>query len=186
MEREPAAVPGRATIRTIMGTMALATAVVVVDALTKRQVTATLGPAEDRHSWWVFGEHVGLEYVRNSGAAFGLLRGNAELLGAASLAIAVGFAGLILWELGPGKWTTLAGGLVAGGAIGNLIERIANGYVTDFFAVGPWPRFNVADIAITVGVSIFIFALVTRRDTASTANAHTPVEGGSAHRDRST
>jgi signal peptidase II len=57
----------------------------------------------------------------------------------------------------------LAAGLVAGGAIGNLIDRIRAGQVTDYIEVGSWPPFNVADVAITVGVVVFAWALLRER-----------------------
>ena len=50
-------------------------------------------------------------------------------------------------------------GFVAGGAIGNLIDRVRLGYVTDFVAIGPWPKFNIADSAITVGVLILVWSV---------------------------
>ena len=53
----------------------------------------------------------------------------------------------------------LALGLVLGGTVGNLIDRLCFGYVTDFIDVGIWPAFNVADSAITVGVLIFVYSL---------------------------
>jgi signal peptidase II len=174
--------------RTVLGMAALAAVVVVIDLLAKRAATAALGPDADRHSWWLIGDDVGLEYVRNSGAAFGLLPGNAELLGAISILIALGFAALILLELGTGVWSMLAGGLVAGGAIGNLIERVMDGFVTDYVAIGPWPRFNVADSAITVGMAVFILALVFQRnEEPGSENYQTPdlTQGGDARRDRS-
>jgi lipoprotein signal peptidase len=52
-------------------------------------------------------------------------------------------------------------GLLLGGAFGNLIDRIRLGYVVDFVAVGVWPKFNVADSAITVGVALLALQLMT-------------------------
>jgi signal peptidase II len=51
----------------------------------------------------------------------------------------------------PSWWHTAATGAIAGGAIGNLLDRVRLGYVVDFIAIGPWPNFNVADSAITMG-----------------------------------
>ncbi len=72
----------------------------------------------------------------------------------------------------PGMW--LACGLVAGGALGNLADRIVAGEVTDYIAVGSWPPFNVADIAITCGVALL--ALIYIRDAES--DSESEAEGG--------
>ena len=58
----------------------------------------------------------------------------------------------------PGK---LAIGLVLGGIVGNLIDRLSQGCVTDFIDVGAWPVFNIADSAIVVGVIILAYTLLT-------------------------
>lgn len=154
----------------------LATVVVVVDLIVGRVVTAALGPDAERHAWWLIGDDVGLEYVRNTGAAFGIFEGNPELLAALSILISFGFVWLILGEMTNALWATLAAGLLLGGAAGNLIGRIVDGFVTDYLAVGPWPRFNVADSAITVGVAIFLIALVFDDGPDATNRSGRPVE----------
>jgi signal peptidase II len=141
-----------------MGLVAIV--VVLLDLIIKNIATAALGPDAERHAWWLFGDVIGFEYVQNTGAAFGMLRGNASLLAALSLVAAVGLVWLIVQELGPGIRAALSGGLLIGGWFGNLVERIGDGYVTDFVAIGPWPRFNVADSAITIAIVIFASALV--------------------------
>ena len=54
----------------------------------------------------------------------------------------------------------LAVGLILGGIVGNLIDRLSQGYVTDFIGVGIWPAFNIADSAIVVGVIILAYSLL--------------------------
>ena len=99
-----------------------------------------------------------LTYVRNPGAAFGLLPYQTELLiGSSVLTIAV----LTLLALRiSGASTQIAFGLVIGGAIGNLVDRIFSGYVTDFLDIDFWPVFNIADAAIAVGSAIIIWKLL--------------------------
>jgi signal peptidase II len=63
----------------------------------------------------------------------------------------------------------VAAGLLAGGALGNLIDRLAAGEVTDYIAVGSWPPFNVADIAITCGVALLALIYVREAETESKA-----------------
>jgi len=98
--------------------------------------------------------------VNNTGAAFGLFQDSSFFL------IIVDFIGIILvllyvflvprrFPFLDTKLGRLALGLVLGGTIGNLVDRLRFGYVTDFISVGVWPAFNVADSAITVGVVLF-------------------------------
>lgn len=147
--------------RTSLGAAGVVAAMVIVaDLATKWSVTRWLGASAGGREWWIVDGHLGLEYGRNSGAAFGLFAGNAELLAAASILVAVGCCWLILQEVDGLAAKALGAGLLLGGAIGNLVERVRQAYVTDFIAVGPWPRFNIADSAITVAALIFIFAVV--------------------------
>ena len=159
-------------------TIGIAAIVVTLDQLAKMAVVAALGPGRERHDVDVVGSLLRFEYVENRGAAFGVLRGQSALL----LVFALGvLAGLVLFyrrlmTASPG--VALGVGLVAGGAVGNLIDRARSGYVVDFVAVGPWPRFNVADSAITIGV-VVLAAVVIRDDgrtraTRATAGALPP------------
>ncbi len=103
-----------------------------------------------------------LTYVKNSGGAFGILGGQIAVLLAGS-AVAIVF---VLWVLLAGLPTllTVVGcGLVLGGAAGNLLDRIAEGWVTDFldlqfWPLQRWPVFNVADVAIVLGVVALLLA----------------------------
>ena len=93
----------------------------------------------------------------NRGAAFGLFSGLVPILTVASIAILMG---LLLHYLRAGTAPALANvaiGAIAGGALGNLVDRVRLGHVVDFVSVGPWPNFNVADSAITIGVLILIW-----------------------------
>ena len=62
------------------------------------------------------------------------------------------------------KFLSVAFGLIIGGAIGNLLDRIADGYVTDYFAVGRFPIFNVADSCITIGAVLVILLSLRKKD----------------------
>jgi signal peptidase II len=128
--------------------------VVVLDQLTKLIIDTTIGPDASRDSYWFLGDWLGFEYVRNDGVAFGLQFGNNVLtIGAAVTAFVL--IGAMFWRLASGTVLAAVGlGLMFGGAIGNIVDRIRLGSVVDFVAVGPWPRFNIADSAITVGVLI--------------------------------
>ena len=106
-----------------------------------------------------------LTYLTNTGAAFGILAGQPAVwrqmffVGVSVVAlVAIGFLYRRLRE--DSVWYEISLGLVAGGALGNLIDRLRLGSVVDFLDVyidvHHWPAFNVADSAITVGVTIFM------------------------------
>ena len=102
-----------------------------------------------------------LTRVMNSGIAFGLFSGGDDALVIAFTAVSLGL--IVGWfafdTTRPGLW--LGVGLLAGGALGNLADRVRDGAVTDFFDPPLWPAFNFADVAITVGV--FVIALTALR-----------------------
>ena len=108
-----------------------------------------------------------LTRVHNTGVAFGMAQGNNLLTGFLALVILI-FAGWMArewdWRV---RWVQVVAGLVAGGAVGNLIDRVRLGYVLDFldfhYGAWSWPAFNVADAAISVGVGCLLLGCVTGR-----------------------
>ncbi|MBI4340500.1 MAG: signal peptidase II [Chloroflexi bacterium] len=95
-----------------------------------------------------------LTHTFNTGSAFGLFPNQTFLLMLASI---VGIGILLLYfrsQAIPPFWLRTSLGLQLGGAAGNLVDRITLGRVTDFFDVGPWPVFNLADSSILVGIGI--------------------------------
>lgn len=98
---------------------------------------------------------VSLTYSTNTGGAFGLMRGSGQIVFLAALTIVVLVLAWAFWSRGrEGALSFLGLGLMVGGAIGNLIDRLFRGRVLDFIDLGWWPVFNVADIAIVGGVII--------------------------------
>ena len=106
-----------------------------------------------------------ITHIHNTGAAFGLFQDQSfplTIVGAVGVVLILFYA-LFLYQQSPfsdniaGK---LALGLILGGTIGNLTDRLRFGYVTDFIDVGFWPAFNIADSAITVGAIIFAYSLL--------------------------
>ena len=129
---------------------ALCGLVVIADQAAKALVENHLVPGEQVD---VLGP-VGLTLSHNRGVAFGLASGSdAPLIVFAVAALA--FVGVLLARNPdrPGMW--IAVGLVAGGALGNLADRLRTGEVTDYVEIGSWPPFNLADVAITAGVVLF-------------------------------
>jgi signal peptidase II len=130
---------------------ALGAAVLAADQIAKAVV-------EDRI---VLGEEIDflgplkLTLSHNHGVAFGLAGGGGVLLVAVTL-VALGVVAFVFSRDPARKGMWVATGLIAGGAIGNLIDRVRLGAVTDFIDLPSWPPFNLADISITVGVILLI------------------------------
>jgi signal peptidase II len=134
--------------------------VIVLDQLTKALVLARMELHQSIH---VVDGFFALTYVRNTGAAFGILAGRlAEYRVPFLLMISVLALGVLLWFVrtipAERRLVIVACGAVLGGAIGNMIDRAAYGEVIDFLDVYVgtyhWPAFNVADAAITCGVVV--------------------------------
>ena len=142
----------------------IAIAVVVVDQLSKAWIRSTL-VVGDRPTP-VIGDLVRVVFGQNNGGIFGLFGQSAPLLAAGSLLVIALIFGYE-WREGSRSWLlTLALGLLLGGAIGNLIDRLAYGYVTDFIDVGigntRFYTFNVADSAISVALFLLIVMALFR------------------------
>ncbi|MCX5721391.1 MAG: signal peptidase II [Nitrospirae bacterium] len=140
----------------------LAGTIIVIDQVTKLSIMQSMRLHE---SIPIVQDFFSLTYIRNPGAAFGLLAGSSNafrmvFFGVTSL-IALALLGTILFRLPEKDWVgqlSISG--VLGGAIGNLIDRLRYGEVIDFLDVYVnsyhWPAFNVADSAISVGVVFLI------------------------------
>ena len=98
-----------------------------------------------------------LTYIKNDGGAFGILGGSRLLLLAGS-AVAVVVVVWLLLSGRPTKLATVGGGLILGGAAGNLLDRLASGEVTDYVHFSFWYIFNAADAAIVVGVCLLLLS----------------------------
>ena len=133
-------------------------AVVLIDQGLKHLMIAWIGPEAETQRHELAGRFLALEYVENRGAAFGILPGQTLVLTAVALLVTVGVVGLMYREAPRHPLSAVAAGMVAGGALGNIIDRVRLGYVVDYIAVGLWPRFNLADVAITLGFGLLLWA----------------------------
>lgn len=139
----------------------IATFVVVIDQMTKNWIRSELEPHESLPEVGF----VQITHVQNTGAAFGLFTQQTIFL---SIAAIVGLIVILIFYRYLSSYSmlgTVALGLIFGGAIGNQIDRITLGHVTDFIQVRLWdnvywPTFNIADSAITVGVIILVIFIL--------------------------
>jgi len=145
----------------------VALVVIALDQLTKALVRADVAVGEKNELL----PFLDIGHVHNDGVAFGFLGGGGAIVLVvtfAALALLVGFFARnptrpLLW---------LPTGMLLGGAIGNLIDRIRQGYVTDFIELPHWPSFNVADISITCGVVVLVIVLELGNARAAAARSH--------------
>jgi signal peptidase II len=138
--------------------LGLAAVVVVLDQLTKAWVTSFLGP---RDSVDVIGDLIRLVHSRNAGGLFGLFQGQALPFALVSLVV-VGLIVLYHGRSGRNRYLSITLGLLLGGALGNLTDRLRLGYVVDFVDAGigdfRWYTFNVADAAISFAILLLLAA----------------------------
>ena len=138
--------------------------VVTADQLTKWWIVEHLKPGQSLFEAGIFS--IARSLSPNTGAAFGLFRG--QQLALTIVAIAgvcfLLFYAFVIRRQFPSVdnlLTRIALGLVLGGIIGNLIDRLRFGGVTDFISIGWWPAFNIADSGIVVGAIIFAYFLLS-------------------------
>ncbi|HKT83461.1 MAG TPA: signal peptidase II [Solirubrobacterales bacterium] len=132
---------------------ALCGLVVILDQAAKALIEANLVPGQVVD---VIGP-LDLTLSHNSGVAFGLASGGGTRLVLVTV-VALGVVGYLFSRdpARPGMW--IAAGLLAGGALGNLADRIRADAVTDYIEIGSWPAFNLADVAVTLGVLLLAFS----------------------------
>ena len=143
---------------------AVAAAALAADQATKAIVRATLDLGEAVPAVGPFSIH----HVRNSGILGGHLQGTAVPIAFAS---ALGLAVLVVYVLrrrNPGPLSVIGFGLLLGGGLGNLVDRLRLGYVTDFVDRGAGGAFNVADLAVTLGLVALLVGHLWRARSAET------------------
>lgn len=158
----------------------IAGAVLAADQLTKALVRAYLPPGASFPADWP----VRLTHVTNTGAAFGLFTNQSLVLTFVAF-FAIGLIVYYYRKMPDGAWPLrVALGLQLGGAAGNLIDRLRQGYVTDFIDLRFWPVFNIADSAITVGAVLLAASLLWPDLTKSRSPAdHAAAPAGDRQRD---
>ena len=154
---EPSEPAGRPLWLTFGG---IAAVIVVLDQLTKAWVTSFLAPGQSVN---VIGDLVRLVHAQNNGGLFGLLRGQALPFALVSLVV-VGLIVAYHGRSGRSSYLSITLGLLLGGALGNLIDRLRLGHVVDFVDAGigdlRWYTFNIADAAISFAILLLLAASV--------------------------
>ncbi len=136
--------------------IALASLVIIFDQITKVILRETL-ELGDRE--WL-AEFFAFSHIANDGGAFGFFSGQNTIL-AVSAVVAIGVVAIYYFFPPLDHWLIRSGlALILGGAIGNLLDRIYQGHVTDFIDFIHFPAFNVADAAINVGVAAIVIAII--------------------------
>jgi len=134
--------------------LVIAAGALAVDQLLKLLVVMLMEPGQ---SVTVIPGVLDITYSTNTGAAFGILKGSGQVLFLVALVVVVlTVAWFYYTRHQEGTWSFIALGMVIGGALGNLADRLLRGKVTDFLDLGWWPVFNFADVVIVTGVIIFV------------------------------
>ncbi len=156
-ENKPIA--GRAFLGGYLSLALISGSVLLLDQWTKNLVRSNLAYGETWMPWEALAPYARILHWRNTGAAFGMFQEGGGIF--TILAILV--AAMIIYyfpRIEREDWTLrLAMGLQMGGALGNMLDRIQHGHVTDFVSVGTFPVFNVADASISVGVVVLLLGV---------------------------
>ncbi|WP_197739948.1 signal peptidase II [Mycolicibacterium sp. P9-64] len=176
--------PPRSSRRRLRLLLSVAAVVLALDVVTKVLAVRLLTPGQPVP---IIGDTVTWTLVRNSGAAFSMATGYTWVLTLVATGVVIGIAWMGRRLVSP--WWALGLGMILGGALGNLVDRFfrspgpLRGHVVDFFSVGWWPVFNVADPAVVggaillVGLSLFGYDFDTegrRQPDGATAEAGRP------------
>lgn len=149
-----------------------ALAILVADQVTKALVVANLALGEKSR---LLGDLVQVWHAQNRGAAFSLFQGGTILFLIVSV-LSIGIVAYFHRSLRDrNPWLHVVLGIVLGGTLGNFLDRLRQGYVTDWLSVGigdtRWPTFNVADSSVVVGIGILVVYLFLTSPDRSEATA---------------
>jgi signal peptidase II len=144
--------------------VAAAAVIIVADQLSKGWIRAHAGEAP------IFQAGIfRIIFVQNTGSSFGLFQDQnfvLTIIAVCGIVLILAVTAIVTWRYSQiDTWIIkLTLGMLLGGTAGNLIDRLARGYVTDFIDIGPWPTFNVADSSMVVGViTLACYLLFSRR-----------------------
>jgi len=149
-----------------LGLIVAASVVTALDQLSKFLIRANMSLGQSIPEDGFFR----ITYITNAGGTWGIFDNTAFLTAATAVVVIATVVLYLRYPLAKRMPVKVALGLLLGGAIGNMIDRLSHGQVTDFVDVGAWPIFNLADCAIVVGViliaSYLIFSARTEKQTS--------------------
>ena len=133
--------------------------IILLDQVTKVLVRRNLALGEWWSPWEWLEPYVRIVNWKNTGAAFGILPSMGDIIAILAVVVAIGI--IYYFPRVPREdWTLrVAMGLTFGGALGNLIDRLTIGWVTDYMSIWRFPVFNVADLCITMGVIVLLLGV---------------------------
>jgi len=137
----------------------LAFGITFLDQLIKYLVTQLMRPSQTIP---LIHQRLHLTYVQNTGAAFGLLKGQGFFLIGVGLLVIVTVIYFHHRISQKESLTQMALAFILGGSLGNLIDRFFRGYVVDFIDLRFWPVFNLADMAVNLGVIILLVQILMK------------------------
>jgi signal peptidase II len=136
----------------------------VLDQVTKAIVDARVSPGD---AWPSPEWDVRIINITNSGAAFGMLKGEVELLTVTGVVGVIAIAVFVTSSIFKHPLAYVGLGLILGGALGNLVDRLAKGEVLDFVKFPNYPAFNAADSCITIGIVLLLWHFLFNSQPAS-------------------
>ncbi|MGI6258679.1 MAG: signal peptidase II [Anaerolineaceae bacterium] len=145
--------------RDLLMLFGIAGAVIALDQWTKWLVEQNIALGEEVYPIGFLAPFFRFTFWKNTGAAFGLFQNASQVLLVVSIVISLLLVWVYFKSLDEPVLFRISLSMMLGGAIGNIIDRVTQGFVTDFIAVGRFPVFNVADSAVTVGVGLMLLGL---------------------------
>jgi signal peptidase II len=159
----------------------ISSAVIVLDQITKALVRQNIALGDSWSPWVWSTPYARIVNWYNTGVAFGLFQGKGDIF----MILALIVSGAIIYyypRVPEGDWLLrVAMGLELGGAIGNLIDRVWRGHVTDFISVGSFAVFNVADASITIGVILLLIGVYMQEQQSKQVHGNSGVSVGEEH-----
>jgi signal peptidase II len=156
--------------------IAVAGTVYILDQVTKFIVRSNIALGDIWSPWPWLTRYARIAHIKNTGAAFGMLPSFSDVITIISILVIIA----ILYyfpRLPHDQWLLrLALGLQMGGALGNLTDRLRQGYVTDFISVWRFPVFNIADASISIGVAILIISMWFQEQDKQPSEPSPPAE----------
>ncbi len=148
--------------------LVLVAIVFVADQALKILIRATLEEGEGRD----LTSFLRIAHVTNEGIAFGLFPGRQGIVAAVTVIALCGIAVALVGLVRRNRWAAVGAGLLVGGSLGNLVDRLTHTGVTDYIDFSRWPAFNLADIGIAVGAVLIVMGLLetSEEDDEGTAS----------------